>query len=408
MKKLTTDEFVARAISTHGLKYDYSKATYVNAKTPLTVICNAHGEFNTIPNNHVSGKSGCPKCGIETQGLNSRLTQNEFLEKAILVHGLKYDYNKAVYSRHCDKIIVICKNRGEFSLTANNHLEGVGCKKCYHGKLSIDKSFDIETLKKLKSDDNTAILSLSGKHMIIDCKIHGKAKISKYRYGNKIICPKCSIRSRHDNQKIDFDEFCNRYTKKYPDIEILFDRDSFRNMNEPMKVSYNGVESELTPNQLLHGGILYYPGYATLKSNIELKLAEKYPEFKSGDRSAIKPYELDLYSEKYSLAIEVNGVYWHSDKFKDRNYHLIKTLKCEKRGISLLHFWETELENNFDWCCSIIDCYIKGDYTRLDELVPDKSRMKISTLTSLPYTKYTRPERIAIENYVLYDCGRWI
>ena len=150
MKKSTTDEFVARAISVHGLKYDYSKATYVNAKTPLTVICNAHGEFNTIPNNHVSGKSGCPKCGIETNGLNSRLNQNGFLEKAILVHGLKYDYSKAVYSRHCDKIIVICKNHGEFSLIANNHLKGVGCKKCSHEKLSIDKSFDIETLKKIE------------------------------------------------------------------------------------------------------------------------------------------------------------------------------------------------------------------------------------------------------------------
>ena len=353
MKKLTTDEFIAKAILARGHKYDYSKVTYINAKTPVTVICKIHSEFDIIPNNHLS-KSGCPKCAIETKSQMSRLTQEEFLERAISVHGDKHDYSKTVYTRHCDKITVICKIHGEFSVTANNHLKGVGCKKCSHEKLSIDKSFDIETLKKLKSDDNTAILSLSGKHhMIIDCKIHGKAKISKYGYGNKIICPKCSIRSRHENQKLDFDEFYNRYTKKYPDIKILFDRDSFRNMNEPMKVLYNGVESELTPNQLLHGGMLYYPGYAASKSKIELKLADRYPEFKSGDRSAIKPYELDLYSEKYNLAIEVNGVYWHSDKFKDRNYHLIKTLKCEKRGISLLHFWETELENNFDFAPSV-------------------------------------------------------
>lgn len=407
MKKLTTDEFIAKAILARGHKYDYSKVTYINAKTPVTVICKIHGEFDIIPNNHLS-KSGCPKCGIEKQGQMSRLTQEKFLERTISVHGDKYDYSKTVYTRHCDKITVICKIHGEFSVTANNHLKGVGCKKCTYEKVSMDKSFDVETLNKLKSDDTVTISSMTGKSMIIDCKTHGKVKTSKYRYGNKIICPKCSVQSRHENQKLDFDEFYNRYTKKYPDIEILFDRDSFRNMNEPMKVLYNGVESELTPNQLLHVGLLYYPGYATLKSNIELKLAEKYPEFKSGDRSAIKPYELDLYSEKYSLAIEVNGIYWHSDKFKDRNYHLIKTLKCEKRGISLLQFWETELENNFDWCCSIIDCYIKGDYTRLDELVPDKSRMKISTLTSLPYAKYTRPERIVIGNCVLYDCGRWI
>jgi hypothetical protein len=48
--------------------------------------------------------------------------------------------------------------------------------------------------------------------------------------------------------------------------------------------------------------------------------------------------ELDIYVPEKSIAIEFNGMYWHS--FKDSNYHLYKTEECEKKGIRLIHIWE--------------------------------------------------------------------
>lgn len=54
--------------------------------------------------------------------------------------------------------------------------------------------------------------------------------------------------------------------------------------------------------------------------------------------------ELDFYLPKHSLAIEVNGVFFHSEACgKGRMYHLEKTMACEENGIHLIHIWDVEL-----------------------------------------------------------------
>ena len=85
-------------------------------------------------------------------------------------------------------------------------------------------------------------------------------------------------------------------------------------------------------------------------------LNEYQIEFEVNNRQVIKPLELDIYIPSKSLAIEVNGIYWHSEIAggKDRNYHLNKTIACEKKGIRLLQFWDIEIEDKWDIIKSII------------------------------------------------------
>ena len=61
-------------------------------------------------------------------------------------------------------------------------------------------------------------------------------------------------------------------------------------------------------------------------------------------RNIIHPYELDIYIPSKKIAIEYNGLIWHSEKFKGKvfNYHLNKTENCEKIGIRLIHIFEDE------------------------------------------------------------------
>jgi len=56
----------------------------------------------------------------------------------------------------------------------------------------------------------------------------------------------------------------------------------------------------------------------------------------------IENKEIDIYCSDYKLGIEFNGLYWHSELFKDNNYHLNKTELCEQQGIQLLHIFEDE------------------------------------------------------------------
>jgi rubrerythrin len=62
----TTQEFIDDAIKVHGNKYDYSLVKYKSGKKPVTVICPKHGDFNTLPINHIRGV-GCPICS-ESKG----------------------------------------------------------------------------------------------------------------------------------------------------------------------------------------------------------------------------------------------------------------------------------------------------------------------------------------------------
>ena len=70
--RLNTDEFIKKAREIHGDKYDYSKVDYKDSKTKVCIICPEHGEFWQKPNDHLSRKFGCHKCGWIKEGLNLR------------------------------------------------------------------------------------------------------------------------------------------------------------------------------------------------------------------------------------------------------------------------------------------------------------------------------------------------
>ena len=65
-------------------------------------------------------------------------------------------------------------------------------------------------------------------------------------------------------------------------------------------------------------------------------------------KSIISPYELDIYIPEKKLAIEFDGLYWHSDSRKDKNYHLFKTNLCVEKGIQLIHIFEDEWDMSED------------------------------------------------------------
>ena len=61
------------------------------------------------------------------------------------------------------------------------------------------------------------------------------------------------------------------------------------------------------------------------------------------DRSIITPYELDIYIPEKKVAIEFDGIYWHSDANEiGADYHSMKTRMCAENGIRLIHVFENE------------------------------------------------------------------
>jgi len=62
------------------------------------------------------------------------------------------------------------------------------------------------------------------------------------------------------------------------------------------------------------------------------------------DRSTIRPYEIDILVKECRLGIEYNGLYFHSEEFKDKNYHKRKSELSLEQNIKLIHVFEDEWE----------------------------------------------------------------
>ena len=85
-----------------------------------------------------------------------------------------------------------------------------------------------------------------------------------------------------------------------------------------------------------------------------------------GDRDVIRPYELDIYIPEKRVAIEFDGLYWHSEGCgKDMRYHLDKTVMCEGHGIRLIHVFEDEWRNRRDIVKDRIRSVIGAGGTRI-------------------------------------------
>ncbi len=139
-KRNNTSDFIKRAKEFHGNKYDYSKVKYKNTTEKIEIICAEHGSFFQSPNNHMSkyNKNGCPKCSGCV-----KLTTQEFVEKANIIHNNKYDYSKVEYKNWETKVQIYCSKKytghsskkdnehGYFWQSPNKHLSPKrGCPKC--------------------------------------------------------------------------------------------------------------------------------------------------------------------------------------------------------------------------------------------------------------------------------------
>jgi hypothetical protein len=87
-----------------------------------------------------------------------------------------------------------------------------------------------------------------------------------------------------------------------------------------------------------------YPITITDEINIKNVLAAYNIPILVNKRLIIDPFELDYYIPDLNLAIEYNGLYWHSEISgkKEQNYHLQKTQRCEEKQIKLIQIFEDE------------------------------------------------------------------
>ena len=284
-KKLTQEEVIERFKKVHSNIYDYSKVIYTNRNKMVTIICKEHGEFEMLSYSHWNG-SGCPKCNKTSSG--KKFTQEEVIERFKKIHSDTYDYSKVIYTKNTEKVIILCKEHGEFEMLPYYHWGGSGCPKCRipSGKISDEKI--IERLYNLKETNDTfEKVEYVNMHtpVIITCKKHGDYKKSLANYFSGFRCPKCSPKSKFESDVM----------KLFP----FFIQNS-RKIIEPLEID---LFSEYYAFGIEINGIMFH-SYGL----------SKYPLFNN----------IDLLC---------------------KNKHLNKTQAMEEKGYQLLHIKDTDWNN---------------------------------------------------------------
>lgn len=295
MKIITKDQFIATSKNTHKLIYDYSlipEEMYLIDKVWL--ICPKHGKIQVTPNYHFKGHE-CNKCILEQRSIDklnpSKVTK--FFNDCRLKHTNpdgtpKYIYDESTYLGTTEPIDIYCPVHDyHFKQRGNMHLFGRGCKYCGYDsmkkELTLTQEIIIERLKKLFPKFNFDKTVYDGtrihsSYLIIQCPEHGDFQ----QNAQSALFGKCG---------------CSKCTQKTSQAEI--------ELQEYVQSIYFG-------------------------------------EIVFNSREIIKPKELDIYLPELHLAIEYNGLFWHSDYKRDNNYHLQKTIDCEEKQIQLIHIFEDE------------------------------------------------------------------
>lgn len=405
-KKLSTEEFITKARMRHGDRYDYSKVSYVNQKTPVTIICPIHGEFYQRPNNHYMG-AGCPVCSG-----NKCYDTTSFIAKAKAVHGDEYDYSKVSYHNCKTKVVIICHRHGAFEQTPTKHLSGQGCPLCSQAKLEKTNMEKYGVARPLQNDsvrdklkqtclDKYGVNNPSSAEQVKQKRV--ETCIARYGVAYAVQSNQVLEQRKETNQQKygGNSPFCsesvreksaNAIYKKYGVKNVMYLPMSVRKVNKTKAVNRTFHISE--PEQTLYEMLCEHFGIDDV--------IRQYS-------SDLYPFACDFYIKSRDLYIELNASWTHGGHWfgtdesdgekkakwlaKNKKYYdnaidvwadkdLRKRDVASHNSLNYVVFWDNKLRDAIVWFA--LDCPDGQDYIKTYSWLPErviKSSTKSIVLT---------------------------
>ncbi len=205
--------------------------------------------------------------------------------------------------------------------------------------------------------------------------------------------------------------------KTYPDKQILLiERDFFtimcNNCKKSYKISrdlfryrYNKEETCTNCNQL---------NLSKPENSLKLFISEIYDNtLELNRRIFLNGKEIDIYLPDLKIGFEFNGIYWHNELQKDKDYHLEKTELAENNNIKLIHIYEDDWYYKKDIIKSRIKnilnlsdnkiyarkCDIKEINTKEEKDFLEKNHIQGYTPSKIKYGLYYNNELVSLMTF---------
>ena len=399
------DWFVNSLAEVH--KEELRNGTYIR-RGAKTFVCEKHGEYSM--HHEVRLKGGmCPKCvdtipdEILQQGLptipntlprnsirliriqNQNKLPKDFLDDIKSSRDYKAFRNGLI--GRGDKMVFVCAEHGEYVQNVACHISGQRCPKCKFVKQKMtfkqrkfSKGYNVDFLNALKdSPDEERFLNFQVNvedKVLLTCPIHGKYRQSYkafmqghkcYQCGMQILGDKISETARNKNP---FPQWFIDDLEGSPDKDDVLTRRLRTTDVARFYCEKHGLYEQTVGSHLRNGACcpkcFFGKHSSKLEESVVAWFEQNYPDVELlrnqrnyfGDGTQT---ELDIVFPQYKVAVEVDGLFWHSyemllSKGVDgaKNYHLKKTNSCNEHGYQLVHLFEDSLNNKFELCMDLI------------------------------------------------------
>jgi len=262
----------------------------MSRSTTLALNCPQHGVYQQTVGYFLDG-GRCQKCYHESKG--PRINQTQWITRSQQKHGERYDYSHSNFVSLTHDVTIGCPVHGVFQQNAGVHMRGHGCPQCARDRSSTAQQFSTDRFIELAREKHRDFYLYqktqyqgARSRVTITCPVHGDFTQVAYYHLSGNGCPECGISTTTYKSRAE-----------YEIIEFL---------------SNQGIT--------------------------DIQHSSRHLGF-----------ELDIFIPSHNLAIEYNGVFWHSSGSRATDaiaaqQHLNKTQVCEQRGITLLHILDLE------WC----------------------------------------------------------
>jgi DNA-directed RNA polymerase subunit RPC12/RpoP len=320
--------------------YRLISTSYINQKTPLEFVCPKGHTRKSSWASFVRNPHGCRKCLAEKSRVGLEKVKELFFDS-------NYMLLSEEYIRAADRLKYKC-DRGHINyISLNNFNRGKRCPDCY----KEDVYYNIDIVENMFLGRNLLLLEHVYKntytkmeYMCTRCGKRGITTVNALK--NNSGCSSCNNTVleegivRRELGKKGFKLIDGTYTMAKKSFLYICDKGHIeegflynirRGNGCGVCYNYGGNRVSKQENDLFDE----LRGY--IKNEVIIR----------NDRTAIKPYELDMYVPDFGVAVEYCGMYWHSvSSGKTKQYHRGKYKLCEDNNIRLITVTDDDIRFN--------------------------------------------------------------
>jgi hypothetical protein len=360
--KLTKDEFYKK-FKTKCPDIEIDLDTFVNTNTKATFICPVYGKWEAKPNNvmngrrHPAGKQERSKATFRDKygcdnPLKSQLVREKIKKTNLERYGNEVALrNKDIYNKTKKTLkdrygvdapiqhAAIRKKTEETNLKKHGTVNAMATKasRAKARETMLNKyghAHPIQVPSIQEAIKNTCLSKYGKENPAQSKSVQAKMTATTHeRYGVNNILKHPDVKAKAANELL----------HKYGEGGPLSDPNVQGKIKDTLHSKYGVTNCAFIPGVVEQAlNTRDEKGYKQFESAAEVELRDWVRSLDlTTNKKAVKAKQIDIFIKSLNIAIEYNGLYWHStSRNRDENYHISKTTACAKAGIQLIHIWE--------------------------------------------------------------------